>query len=130
MNKTRPVLTCLAACIALWTPVALADEAVPPPRVDHYQARQADDIVQTIANLREANQQLEAILAGEVGEYDIHDVHSLCYTIEDSLARLADELRRLKDVAGDLHFASEGQKRSDVIEYGKAYLSGVRKIID
>lgn len=127
--KTLPTLAFIAACAA-WTPYALADSATPAPRVDHYQARQADDIAQAIANLREANQQLEAILAGEVGEYDMHDVHSLSYTIEDSLARLSEHLLEMKDIAGDMHFASEGLKRDDVIEHGKAYLSGVRKIID
>jgi hypothetical protein len=127
--KTLPVLALIAAC-AVWTPAAQAEGAAAAPRVDHYQARQADDIAQTIANLREANQQLEAILAGEVGEYDMHDVHSLSYTIEDSLARLSEHLLEMKDIAGDMHFASEGLKRDDVIEHAKAYLSGVRKIID
>lgn len=126
--KKFPVLALVAAC-TVWTPAALADDAAAAPRVDHYQARQADSVAQTIANLKEANQQLEAILAGEVGEYDMHDVHSLSYTIEDSLARLSEELLKLKDLAGDMHFASEGLKRDEVIEHGKAYLDGVGQII-
>jgi hypothetical protein len=129
MTKNIPTLIALAAaCAMLAAPLHAADPA--PPRVDHYQARQADGIAETVANLKEANRKLAELLGGEVDEYAMHDIHSLSYTIEESLLRLANELRQLHGIAGDMHFATEGMKRDAVIDYGEAYLSGVRKIID
>ncbi|ENO78500.1 hypothetical protein B447_14319 [Thauera sp. 27] len=108
---------------------ALANDAAPANRVSHYQAQQAESIAQTMANLREANAKLRALLAGEVGEYDIHDIHSLSYTLEDSLARIAEEVKQLHNTVADMHFASEGLKRDAVIDFGTAYLEGIDKIV-
>ncbi|THF56866.1 DUF6746 family protein [Pseudothauera rhizosphaerae] len=120
-------LAALAACTALAPAAHAADPQ--PPRVDHYQAKKGGNIEETVAILRDANKKLAELLAGEVGEYDMHDIHSLCYTIEDSLKAINAELRSLSETAADLHFATEGQNRDAVIDYGDAYLSGVRKII-
>ncbi|HRD34986.1 MAG TPA: hypothetical protein PLR02_12100 [Rhodocyclaceae bacterium] len=122
------------ACIALSAAIAFAlpaHAAEPrPDRVDHFQAKQADNVAEAVANLREANAKLAELLAGDVNDYAMQDIHSLSYTVEESLARIIDELKMLLDTAGDMHFATEGLKRDAVIDYGDAYLSGVRKIID
>lgn len=101
----------------------------PPNRVDHYQAAKADSTEEVMANLREANAKLAALLAGEVDDYAIHDIHSLCYTLEDSLLRLSEEFQALHGIVADMHFASEGLKREAVIDYGEAYLAEIGKLL-
>lgn len=122
------------ASLALYAVIAMAPSAhaaeTPPQRVDHFQAKQADGVVEAIANLREANAKLAELLSGEVNDYAMNDIHSLSYTVEESLTRIIEEMKMLLDTAGDMHFATEGLKRDAVIDYGDAYLSGVRKIID
>lgn len=118
----------LSAIIAM-APSAHAAEP-PPQRIDHFQAKHADSVEEAIANLRDANAKLAQLLSGEVNDYAMHDIHSLSYTVEESLTRIIDEMKMLLDTAGDMHFATEGLKREAVIDYGDAYLSGVRKVID
>lgn len=108
---------------------AWANDAQAANRVSHYAAQKAGSIDETMANLREANAKLSALLAGEVGEYDIHDIHSLSYTLEESLERIGKEIKQLHGTVADMHFASEGLNREAVIDYGKAYLSGIDKIV-
>lgn len=123
-----------AAFILLSTAIAFASTTHAneprPERVDHFQAKQADGVVEAIANLREANAKLAELLSGEVNDYAMNDIHSLSYTVEESLTRIIEEMKMLLDTAGDMHFATEGLKRDAVIDYGDAYLSGVRNIID
>ena len=90
INKT--VTAVAIGLMAVMNTPSWANDAQAPNRVSHYAAQKADSIEQTMANLREANAKLKSLLAGEVGEYDIHDIHSLSYTLEESLARLADDL--------------------------------------
>ena len=113
--------------------------AVAQERVDHYQGKQAENVDQATANLREANAELAELLSGEVGEYDIHDIHSLSYTLEESLARLINEtedperveqLEHLLAEVEDMHFQSEGLDREGVIDHGTMYLNGISKLID
>lgn len=125
MKKILAIIA-LGACAAL--PSAAFSQEQAPARVDHYQAKAADGVEEAVANLREANRKLAELLAGEVGEYDIHDIHSLSYTLEESLLRIADELRQLHGIVADMHFATEGQQREAVIDYGEAYLSEIGKI--
>ncbi len=115
----------LGVCLS---PFAIAAEAA-DNRVAHYQAAQADSVEATLRNLREANRKLTELLAGEVTDHDIHDIHSLSYTLEDSLQGLIKELRSLHDTVADMHWQSEGLKREAVIDYGEAYLDGIGKII-
>lgn len=128
--KLKETLTVLAlgTLVGLSGP-AHANDAQAANRVAHYAAQQADSIEQTMKNLRETNAKLKELLAGEVGEYDIHDIHSLSYTLEDSLTRIADEIKQLHNTVADMHFASEGLKREAVIDYGAAYLAGIERLI-
>jgi len=127
MKKTFTAIA-VAAC-ATFAPLTQAAEPA-QNRVAHFQAKSADGVSEAVANLREANDKLANLLAGEVDDYAMHDIHSLSYTIEESLTRIVAELRLLHDTAADMHFATEGLKRDAVIDYGEAYLSGVRKIIE
>lgn len=128
MKKTYALIA-LATGFAM-APLCQASDSPPPERVSHFAAKKADNVEQAVANLKEANAKLAELLSGEVDDHAMHDIHSLSYTIEESLATLIDEMRMLLDTAGDMHFATEGLKRDAVIDYGDAYLSGVRRIID
>lgn len=127
MKKSLAILALGTVGALSHVPAFAADPA--PERVSHYEAQKGESIEQTIAILLETNAKLKELLAGEMGEYDIHDIHSLSYTLEDSLMAIANEVKQLHGTVADMHFASEGQDRDAVIDYGKAYLSGVEKII-
>jgi hypothetical protein len=127
MIKQSFAILALAAFGTLGSlPVHAEDSA---PRVDHYEARKGESKEETIAILRETNAKLKELLDGEMGEYDIHDVHSLCYTLEDALLALGGEAKDLHKIVTDMHFASEGQDREAVIDYGRAYLNGIDKLL-
>ena len=126
MQKTLSLIA-LAVAITL-SPVTFANEKA-PERVAHYQGKQASGLAEAVANLREANAQLADLLGGEVGEYDIHDIHSLSYTLEESLAKLRKEVENLQGEVESMHFYSEGLDRDEVIQYGNAYLQGIAPLL-
>lgn len=128
INRTFTALA-IGVMAGLAAPAWANDAQQAPNRVSHYAAQKAGSIDEALANLREANAKLTALLAGEVGEYDIHDIHSLSYTLEESLERIGKEIKQLHGTVADMHFASEGLNRDAVIDYGKAYLSGIEKIV-
>jgi hypothetical protein len=125
MNRIlRPIAFALAMTLS---PAALAES--PPERVAHYQGKQSSDLAEAVANLRDANAHLADLLSGEVGEYDMHDIHSLSYTLEDSLAKIREELDGLQHDLESMHFYSEGLRREEVIEYGSRYLEGIGHVL-
>ena len=107
---------------------AFADEKV-PERTSHYQGKTAANLEEALNNLRETNASLKKLLAGEVGEYDMHDIHSLSYTLEDALADVREALAVAADDLESMHFYSEGLKRDEVIEFGNAYLDTVERVV-
>ncbi|MBA4742333.1 MAG: hypothetical protein H2060_06445 [Azoarcus sp.] len=128
----KTLLTFTAIAMTL-TSAALADEKRAeqvPERVAHYQGKQAADLDEALTLLREANADLKELLAGKVGEYDMHDIHSLSYTLEETLADVREALAVAADDLESMHFYSEGLKRDEVIEYGHAYLGTVERIVD
>lgn len=126
MNK--PLTFAALAAALLLAPAAFAD-GPPPERVSHYQGKQASDLAEAFANLRDGNARLRELLAGPVGEYDMHDIHSLSYTLEEAVARLREELGEIADDLESMHFYSEGLKRDEVIRYGNAYLDGIEQFV-
>ncbi|AUN95800.1 DUF6746 family protein [Pseudazoarcus pumilus] len=125
--KNILALTTVAIALTL-SPAAFADEKV-PERVAHYQGKQAADLDEALTLLRETNAELRELLAGKVGEYDMHDIHSLSYTLEEALADVREALAVAADDLESMHFYSEGLKRDEVIEYGNAYLDTVGRIV-
>ncbi|MDX5363343.1 MAG: hypothetical protein LPJ91_04225 [Pseudazoarcus pumilus] len=125
MQKTLSLIA-VAAAFA-FSPAAFAES--PPARVAHYQGKQAEGLAEAVANLREANAKLAELLGGEVGEYDIHDIHSLSYTLEESLAKMRKELEHLQGEVESMHFYSEGLDREEVIQYGNVYLQGIAPLL-
>ncbi|HRQ56185.1 MAG TPA: hypothetical protein PLN31_02110 [Azoarcus taiwanensis] len=126
--KTLILITAFTTLAGLAGQTLAADNA--GSRVAHYQALHSETIEEAVANLRDSNRKLAALLAGDVTDHDMQDIHSLAYTLEDTLQRLIDELGLLHDTVADMHWATEGLKRDAVIDYGEAYLDGVRKIIE
>tara|TARA_R110002049_G_scaffold281887_1_gene461537 strand:+ start:18 stop:413 length:396 start_codon:yes stop_codon:yes gene_type:complete len=129
--KTLLTFTAIAMALTL-SSAALADEKQAeqvPERVAHYQGRQAADLDEALTLLRETNAELRELLAGKVGEYDMHDIHSLSYTLEDALADVREALAVAADDLESMHFYSEGLKRDEVIEYGNAYLDTMERIV-
>ncbi|MDY0072905.1 MAG: hypothetical protein RBR77_09685, partial [Thauera sp.] len=127
MHKFLRLLV-LASLASFGSQPVLASDA-PAERPSHYQAKKADSIAETIKILRETNAQLSELLAGEMGDYDINDVHSLSYTLEDALLALAKEAQALHKVVADMHFSSEGLDRDAVIDYGNMYLRRIQQIV-
>jgi hypothetical protein len=126
MNRTLRLIALSAALIL--APGASADGKA-PERVAHHQGKQAAGLAEAVANLREANIRLAELLGGEVGEYDIHDIHSLSYTLEESLAKIRKDIEHLQEEVESMHFYSEGLKRDEVIRHGNAYLRGIGPLI-
>ena len=126
MTRTLSLIA-LATALA-FAPAAFADDKA-PERVSHYQGKQANDVGEAIANLREGNARLKELLSGGVSEYDMQDIHNVSYTLEEAVARLREELGVIADDLENMHFYSEGYKRDDVLEYGNAYLNGIERIV-
>lgn len=129
MKKTLRLFAPVTVALMLaLSPDAFADGKV-PERVAHYEAKKAANLDEALANLREANAKLKELLGGEVGEYDIHDIHSLSYTLEEALAEVRKALAGAADDLESMHFYSEGLNRDEVIQYGNAYLDTVERVI-
>jgi hypothetical protein len=126
MNKTLSFIA-LAIASTLASP-AFAEGKV-PERVAHYQGKQAENLDEALSLLRKTNAELKELLAGKVGEYDMHDIHGLSYTLEEALAELREALAVAADDLESMHFYSEGVKREEVIEHGKAYLDTLERIV-
>lgn len=109
---------------------AVPAESKPPERVAHHQGKQAAGLEEALNNLREANARLRELLDGPVGEYDMHDIHSLSYTLEDALAELRKALAAAADDLESMHFYSEGLKRDEVLRFGRAYLDTIGRVIE
>lgn len=116
------------ALLMALSPAAFADEKV-PERVSHYAGKKAANLEEALTNLREANASLRELLAGKVGEYDMHDIHSLSYTLEDALAEVREALAMAAEDLESMHFYSEGLKRDEVIEFGTAYLETTERVV-
>lgn len=128
MNKTLSLIAIALAITTVVAPAAFADDKH-PERVAHYQGKQAANLNEALTLLREANTDLQELLAGKVGEYDMHDIHSLSYTLEDALADVREALAVAADDLESMHFYSEGLKRDEVIEHGNAYLGIIDRVL-
>lgn len=128
LKKALTLLACTSFGLAASLP-AQASAETPPPRVAHYSAQQVDSLGEAIANLRHGNARLDELLAGDMNDDDIHDVHSMSYTLEDALLALAKEAQALHKIVADMHFSSEGLDREAVIDYGRQYLQRIHQLL-
>ncbi len=122
-------LTLMCCAVLGGTAVTASADEVAPNRVSHYEGKQAETIAGSLANLREANTSLKALLNGALTEDDLHDVHSLTYTLEEALKEIAAEVKALQDVVEDVHLGSEGMKQELVRSKGLDYLQRVEQVL-
>lgn len=127
MNKFHLALLC--AILGCSTATIAADPEPVPNRVAHYEGKQADTVAGSLANLREANAELRTLLEGALTEDDMHDVHSLSYTLEEALKEIAAEVKELQDVVEDVHLGSEGMKQELVRSKGLDYLQRIEQLL-
>lgn len=118
-----------AATIALlaFVPAAFASEAGEPVR--HYKVEPAKTLPEAVKNFSDYNAKLEAILAGDVSDAAMADVHQLTYTLENALGKMNEELTKLAETLEKLHQASEKLDREAVIRHGDEYLSVSRQVV-
>lgn len=100
-------------------------------RPAHYKGEPAETTQQAVTNLNQYNPRLEAILAkGELTAMDMHEVHQLTYTLENALQRIHADLETTAALLEEVHLASETDKPEVVQKRGKAYLEGVRALVN
>lgn len=98
---------------------------------DHFEGKPAKNLDQALTNFREANQQLEAILAkDELTSSDMNQVHKLSYTIENAMARLKKEMGSMAEDLEWVHKASERLDKETVRAKGANYLEAANKLAD
>lgn len=110
--------------VALLPFCALADD----DRVEHFQGEPAETLEEAVSHLNEGNAQLRTLLAGEITEQDMADIHELSYTLENAVARLQKELKVLGVVLEDVHLASEAFNEDTVAASGRAYLEMIEQL--
>lgn len=104
---------------------SLADE----DRVSHFKGLSAPDLATAVANFSEYNQRLEAMLASELTDEDIAQVHEITYTLENALEKIDDELDALAEVLEEVHLASETYDRERLTTNAKVYLETSRTLV-
>jgi len=99
--------------------------------VEHYEGKEAKTLEQAVANLREYNQRLAALLdKEELTAAELEQVHRLTYTLENALKRINTELGSIAGNLETVHLASERQEPDTVRSKGRAYLQQVDTLID
>ncbi|MCD8512019.1 MAG: hypothetical protein LRY63_00190 [Nitrincola sp.] len=97
--------------------------------VEHFKGLPAETLEQAVANFAEYNQKLAAVLAGDIDNQAMVEVHELTYTLENALEKIHAEVAELVDTLEDLHVASEKFDAEDVKAQGEAYLSVATTIV-
>ncbi|TVQ71515.1 MAG: hypothetical protein EA373_04390 [Oceanospirillales bacterium] len=97
--------------------------------VEHFKGLPAETLEQAVANFSEHNQKLATVLAGEIDNQAMVEVHELTYTLENALEKIHAEVAELVDTLEDLHVASEKFDADDVKAQGDAYLSVATTIV-
>ncbi len=98
--------------------------------VSHYQTKAADSHEQAVANFKEYNGRLEALLAGELDGSDLAQVHELTYTLENALEKMRAEASEMAVALEEVHLASERADTDAVRKHGKAYLGAAKTLIN
>jgi hypothetical protein len=92
-------------------------------RIDHYKGKPSHTLGEALVNFSEANQQLEKLLAGEIGNTELAAIHELTYTLENALKKINESLGEAVEMLEEVHIASETFDRATVKSKGEAYLS-------
>jgi len=117
------LLSTLAATSIFVSGALLADT-----RIDHFEALPSNTLEEAVKNFSEYNQKLATILAGEIDNQAMTDIHQLTYTLENALEKIHEEVTALVDTLEELHVASETYQPEAVKEHGAAYMEVASKI--
>jgi len=119
------ILVAVLCAFGFATPALASD----PKAYQHFEAKSSETLAEAVANFSEYNQKLEAVLAGDLTDAKMHEVHELTYTLENALEKITEELAQLADTLEELHQASEKMDGEGVGTHGRAYLSVAREVI-
>lgn len=97
--------------------------------VEHFKGVPSDTLEQAVANFSEYNQKLAEVLAGELDNNAMVEVHELTYTIENALAKINAEFTELADTLEEVHLASEKFDAAEVQAKGDTYVSVATQVI-
>jgi hypothetical protein len=97
--------------------------------VEHFKGLPAENLTQAVANFAEYNQKLADVLAGDITNEAMVEVHELTYTLENALEKIHAEVTELVDTLEELHLASEAFDPEAVKLQGEAYLSVATEIV-
>jgi hypothetical protein len=99
-------------------------------RVGHFKGEASEDWAAAIANLREYNQKLRAVLEqDEISNRDLADIHRWSYTLENAVGRLQTDLEMIADHLEEVHLASEQGDAERIREHGRKYLEGLTPLL-
>lgn len=97
--------------------------------VEHFKGLPAENLTQAVTNFAEYNQKLADVLAGDITNEAMVEVHELTYTLENALEKIHAEVTELVDTLEELHLASEAFDPEAVKLQGEAYLSVATEIV-
>lgn len=99
-------------------------------RLDHFKGEESEDWAAAIANLREYNEKLLAVLGqDEISNRDLADIHRWSYTLENAVERLRVDLEMIADHLEEVHLASEQGDEERIREHGRKYLDGLAPLL-
>lgn len=117
--------TALFAALVLAASPVLSDQ-----KVDHYAGELSEDLTQALANFRDYNARMAAILAKDtLSGDDMEDIHQLTYTIETALAKIIAEAKDLADALERVHEASEGGSPEYLRGLAGPYLTVAQQLV-
>jgi hypothetical protein len=97
---------------------------------EHFKGLVPKNIEEAVNNFSEYNARLAKIIEQKkLSPEDMHTVHQLTYTIENSLIMLSTQLGSLSESLEAVHIASEHADPKTVLEQGKSYIDTAKKII-
>jgi len=97
----------------------------------HFQGKPAETDEQARKNLREYNGKLKALLDKEkLSASDLGEIHRISYTLENAIAQLDPEVKRIAEYLEEVHLASERADRDTVRKKGQAYLSASKGLLE
>lgn len=110
--------------------LCLAIPAFAEERLDHFQGKAAETLEDAVANFREYNNRMAALVnKGALSAQDLHRIHEITYTLENALEKIRDELENLAEVLEDVHVASETADVEMVRNRGRIYLETAGQIV-
>ncbi|TFH85460.1 hypothetical protein EQG41_17355 [Billgrantia azerbaijanica] len=116
----QPLIALALAGLMTTASLAVADEQ---ERVDHFEAKSSETLVEAVANFTEYNEKLAAILEkDELSDEDMGNIHQLSYTLEEALAKIHTDLEEVAATLEEVHLGSETGDYEGVKANGEAYL--------